>query len=111
LDFWANQYREAWPASVLADGLTVGCTTYTAEELEAILLTTPGEGDCVTALQHQVIIARLNIANGASEEYANLTAESLAGADAVLCGGEGDCNSLVDTLNAVRAQFECPVQE
>jgi hypothetical protein len=108
LNFWANQYPEAWPESVLEGGLTVGCTTYTAEELEVILLTTPGEGDCTTALQHQVIIARLNIANGASEEYVNLTAESLAGADALLCGGEGDCDSLVNTLDAARGQFECP---
>jgi hypothetical protein len=34
--------------------------------------------------------------------------ESLAGADALLCGGEGDCDSLVNTLDAARGQFECP---
>jgi hypothetical protein len=111
LDFWANQYSEAWPASVLEGGLTVGCTTYTAEELEAILLTTPGEGDCTTVLLQQVIVANLNIANGASEDYVALIAETLAAADALLCGGEGDCNSLVNTLDSVRGQFECPAPE
>jgi hypothetical protein len=111
LDFWANQYSEAWPASVLEGGLTVGCTTYTAEELEAILLTPPGEGDCTTVLLQQVIVANLNIANGASEDYVALIAETLAAADALLCGGEGDCNSLVNTLDSVRGQFECPAPE
>lgn len=121
LDFWKTHsmfcnlsegcQEDAWPESVLANGLTFGCTTYTAAELEAILLTTPDEGDCTTALLHQVIIARLNIANGASQEYVDLTTESLFGADQLLCGGEGDCGSLITALDAVRAEFECPPSE
>ena len=121
LDFWKThsmfctgegcQEGDAWPESVLEGGLMIGCTTYTAEELEAILLTTPGEGDCTTALLQQVIITRLNIANGASEEYAALTTETLAAAAEILCGGEGDCASLVNTLDSIRAQFECPPSE
>jgi hypothetical protein len=112
LDFWANQYPEAWPASVLENGLTIDeCASYTADELEAILLTTPAEGDCSTVLLQQVIIANLNIANGAGEDYVGLTAETLAAADAVLCGGEGDCASLVTSLNAARSQVECPSGE
>ena len=111
LAFWENQYPEAWPAEVLESGLTIGCTTYTAEELEAILLTTPGEGDCTTVLLQQVIVANLNIANSATEDYAALIAETLAAADALLCGGEGDCASLVNTLDSVRRQFECPAPE
>jgi len=119
LDFWKLHsmfctgegcLEDAWPASVLEGGLTIGCTTYTAEQLEAILLMTPGEEDCTTMLLQQVIIASLNIANGASQEYVDLTAESLAGADALLCGGEGDCASLTSTLDSVRADFECPPQ-
>ena len=110
VDFWTTNYPDAWPAAVLEGGLTIGCTSYTAEQLEAILLTTPGEGDCTTALLHQVITARLNIANGANEEYVNLTTESLAGADAFLCGGEADCTSLTNTLDSQRAQFECPAR-
>lgn len=111
LDFWANQYPEGWPAEVLEGGLTIGCTDYTAEELEAILLTTPEEGDCTTVLLQQVIVANLNIANGASEEYAALIAETLFGADELLCGGEGDCASLVNSLDFYRSQFECAAEE
>jgi hypothetical protein len=117
LDFWKTHSmfctgegceEDAWPESVLANGLTFGCTTYTAEQLEAILLTTPGEGDCTTALLHQVIVARLNIANGASQEYVDLTLESLAAADELLCGGEGDCGSIITALDTARAGLECP---
>ena len=118
VDFWATHsmfcnleegcQEDAWPADVLEGGLTIGCTTYTAAELEAILLTTPDEGDCATALLHQVITAELNIANGASQDYIDLTAESLAQADIFLCGGEGDCVSLTNTLDSLRADVECP---
>ncbi len=120
LEFWKTHsmfctgegcQEDAWPESVLESGLTFGCTTYTAEQLEAILLTTPEEGDCTTALLHQVITARLNIANGASQEYIDLTTESLAGADVFLCGGEGDCASLTNTLDSHRSEFECPATE
>jgi hypothetical protein len=120
LDFWKTHsafctgegcQEDAWPQSILEGGLTVGCTTYTAEELEAILLATPEEGDCNTVLLQQVIVANLNIANAASEDYASLIAETLAGADELLCGGEGDCASLVNELDFNRAQFECPAGE
>jgi hypothetical protein len=121
VDFWKTHsmfctleegcQEDAWPADVLEGGLTLGCTSYTAEQLEAILLTTPGEGDCTTALLHQVITAKLNIANGASQDYIDLTAESLAAAEEFLCGQEGDCASLTNGLNAERAQFECPAPE
>lgn len=120
LDFWKTHstfctgegcQEDAWPGSILEGGLTIGCVSYNAEQLEAILLTTPEEGDCATALRHQVIVARLNIANGAGEEYVGLTTEALAAADEILCGGEGDCASVVNSLDAARAQVECPAQE
>lgn len=110
LNFWAAN-QESWPSSIAEGGLTIGCVSYTAEELEQILLMTPGEGECNTALLQQVIVANLNIANGASEEYAALNLEPLAAADELLCGGEGDCQSLVNTLNAFVAGFECPPGE
>jgi hypothetical protein len=117
LDFWKTHsmfctgegcQEDAWPEGILESGLTFGCATYTAEQLEAILLMTPGEGDCTTALQQQVIITMLNIANGASQEYIDSTTESLFGAEAFLCGEEGDCGSLTTTLDSVREDFECP---
>lgn len=120
LDFWKTHsmfctgegcQEDAWPESVLENGLTFGCTTYTAEQLEEILLTTPGEGDCTTALLQQVIVAKLNIANGASQEYIDLTTENLAAADALLCGGEGECSSIITGLDSARAEFECPAPE
>ena len=120
VDFWKTHsmfctgegcQEDAWPESVVASGLTIGCISYTSEQLEAILLTTPEEGDCNTALLQQVIVAQLNIANGASEDYIGLTAETLAAADALLCGGEGDCASLISTLDLYRSEFECPPSE
>src|SRR5262249_8705994 len=120
LDFWKTHsgfctgegcQEEAWPASILEGGLTIGCISYTAQELEAILLTTPGEGDCTTALLQQVIITNLNIANGASGDYAAQAFEPLFIADSLLCGGEGDCESLKNNLDFLRRQFECPSGE
>jgi hypothetical protein len=121
LQFWATHsmfcnleegcQEDAWPASILEGGLTIGCISYTAADLEAILLTTPSEGDCNTALLQQVIIANLNIANGASENYAALLVEPLAGANDLLCGGEGDCASLLSNLDAIRSAFQCPAGE
>jgi hypothetical protein len=117
LDFWKTHsmfctgegcQEDAWPESILESGLTFGCTTYSAEQLEAILLMTPGEDDCTTALKQQVIVALLNIANGASQEYVDSTLESLLGAEAFLCGEEGDCASLTTTLDSVREDFQCP---
>ena len=117
VDFWKTHsafctgegcQEEAWPQSILEGGLTIGCISYTAEELEAILLTTPGEGDCATALLQQVIITNLNIANGASEDYVAQSFEPLFIADSLLCGGEGDCESLKINLDFLRAEFECP---
>ena len=118
LDYWKTHsmfcnleegcQEDAWPESVLESGLSFGCATYTAAELEAILLTTPEEGDCTTALLHQVIVAMLNIANGASQDYIDATAESLFAADLFLCGGEGDCASITNALDSARAEAECP---
>jgi hypothetical protein len=46
--------------------LTLGNVTYTDLELQAIL-DTPAEGNGLIALAHQLIAAKLNIANGASD--------------------------------------------
>jgi hypothetical protein len=53
-----------WPASVVANGLTIGTVPYSAFELQAILNgKAPGNG--LLALAHQVIAVELSIANGA----------------------------------------------
>jgi hypothetical protein len=53
-----------WPASVQANGLTLGSTAYTADQLCSIL-NTPASGNGLLSLAHQLIAAKLNIANGA----------------------------------------------
>jgi hypothetical protein len=105
--YWKKHFPDAWPTSVIDYGLTIGCTFYTADDLEAILNTTPAKGQCNIALLHQVINTRLNIINGASQAYIDATAADLAAAEALLCGGSGDCGALTKALDGERAQFEC----
>jgi len=57
--FWKN-HQEAWPV----EELILGVTTYTKTQLLAIL-GTPPRGDATYILIHQLIAAKLNIANGA----------------------------------------------
>jgi hypothetical protein len=54
----------AWPVSVQANGLQLGTVSYTADELCSIF-NTPAGGNGLLALAHQLIAAKLNIANGA----------------------------------------------
>lgn len=62
--FWKNHYPEAWPADVLAGGLTLGSVTYTAAQLVDIL-GQPVQGNGLVSLSHQLIATKLNIASGA----------------------------------------------
>ena len=57
--FWKN-HPDAWPVS----SLTLGSQTYTQAELLA-LFDTPPQGDASLILAHQLIAAKLNLANGA----------------------------------------------
>jgi len=59
---WKNN-PAAWPASALP--MTLGSQSYTKTELLAILKT-PIKGDASLMLAHQLIAAKLNIANGAN---------------------------------------------
>ncbi|HSP17315.1 MAG TPA: hypothetical protein VLV78_21405 [Thermoanaerobaculia bacterium] len=63
-----------WPVS----SLTLGTITYTVDQLVAIL-NTPASGNGLIALAHQLIAAKLNIANGANPSAVNAT---IAAADA-----------------------------
>jgi hypothetical protein len=117
--FWKQHYPDAWPADVLANGLTVGCQTYTAPQLESILLATPAGGNALVALAHQVINTRLNILNGASAAYIAATAADLAAAEALMCTtgavppvGAGSltgaqASALTFALDTERDAFEC----
>jgi len=58
--YWKT-HEENWPV----DSLTLGTVNYTQEELLSIL-TTPVKGNGLISLAHQLIAAKLNIADGAS---------------------------------------------
>jgi hypothetical protein len=59
--YWKN-HPEDWPV----DSLVLGDETYTQAELLA-LLSTPPQGDASLILAHQLIAAKLNVANGADD--------------------------------------------
>jgi hypothetical protein len=67
-----------WPVT----NLTLGTVNYTDLELQAIL-DTPANGNGLIALAHQLIAAKLNIANGADGTDA---AQCIAAADALIGG-------------------------
>jgi hypothetical protein len=81
---WRNN-RDAWPVV----SLTLGSQTYTREELLFILNTTVGGrggADASLILAHQLIAAKLNIANGSDPtSIINL----ITHADAILAGFSG----------------------
>ncbi len=75
--FWKN-HPAAWPV----DHIVLGNETYSKSELLA-LLRTPSKGDASLILAHQLIAAKLNIANGSDPEpvkQAVAEADSLLGA-------------------------------
>ena len=59
MGYWMN-HPEAWPM----DSIIIGGVTYDKAEAIAIL-ETPPEGDATYILAHQLIAAKLNVANGA----------------------------------------------
>lgn len=117
--YWKTHYPD-WPADVLANGMTVGCQFYTADQLESILSTTPAGGNELVALAHQVINARLNILNGAGAAYVADVSADLAAAEALMCTvgavppvGTGSltgaqAGALTLSLDGTRGKYECP---
>jgi hypothetical protein len=73
--YWKN-HEEDWPVS----SLTLGSASYTQAQLLAIL-GTPVKGNGLISLAHQLIAAKLNIANGAS---ASAISATIAAADAMI---------------------------
>ena len=78
--FWKN-HPGAWPVT----SLTLGRQTYTRSELLTILKT-PIRGDASLILAHQLIAAKLNLANGSSPSPISTT---IAAADLLLSGFTG----------------------
>src|SRR5207249_5797050 len=82
--FWKN-HPAAWPVA----SLTLGSQTYTQAELLTILKTpvgTGGKADASLILAHQLIAAKLNIANGSDPTPVSST---IADADSLLAGFAG----------------------
>jgi hypothetical protein len=77
IGYWKN-HAELWPVT----NLTLGTVNYTAAELLSIL-NEPVAGNGLVSLAHQLIGAKLNIANGADPTAA---AAAIASADALIGG-------------------------
>ncbi len=73
--YWKN-HTEVWPVA----SLTLGNVNYTAAELLAIF-NQPAQGNKLTILAHQLIAAKLNLANGANPVS---VAATIAAADALI---------------------------
>jgi cysteine-rich repeat protein len=93
--YWKN-HPEAWPV----DRLTLGNIDYTKDELLAIF-NTPVKGNGLIQLAHQLIAAKLNVANGGDSSIS----DEIAAADALI----GNLVVGIDTLptgNALVGQLD-----
>jgi hypothetical protein len=77
LGYWKN-HEENWPVT----SVTLGTVVYTAAEADAILEQSV-QGNGLVSLAHQLIAAKLNIANGADPSAASA---AIASADALIGG-------------------------
>jgi hypothetical protein len=68
--YWKN-HEESWPVS----SLTLGAVNYSASEL-LTLFGTPVKGDASLSLGHQLMAAKLNVANGADDSDVSLVIEN-----------------------------------
>jgi hypothetical protein len=89
--FWKT-HPEEWPVT----SLTLGSQTYTQAELLSIF-NTPTTGDASLVLTHQLIAAKLNVANGSDSAPISST---LADADTLLSGFTGKLPYKVKTSSA-----------
>jgi uncharacterized repeat protein (TIGR01451 family) len=106
--FWKTHYPEAWPASVLSGGMTLGSVTYTAAQLAAIF-NQPVRGNGLISLSHQLIAAKLNVGSGAdptSIQSAITAADALIGGLVVPPVGSGYlAPSTTTSLNTALTNF------
>jgi hypothetical protein len=70
-----------WPAAVLSGGMLLGTVLYTADQLQDIFDTPPVGGNGLISLAHQLIAAKLNVANGVD---GSAVASAIAAADALI---------------------------
>jgi hypothetical protein len=77
--YWKT-HLALWPLAVQNNGMTLGTVHYTYAQLMAIMGMNPAGGDKLLTLAHQLITARLNIANNVT----NTVATALADADAII---------------------------
>jgi hypothetical protein len=75
--YWKN-HADAWPVA----SLTLGTTSYSSDQLLDIL-NQPTGGNGLVSLAHQLIAAKLNVANGAAPDD---VAAAIAAADALIGG-------------------------
>jgi len=107
--YWKN-HPEAWPV----DSLQLGGVQYSKAELLAILAT-PVAGNGLISLAHQLIAAKLNVANGAGGGAISSqidAADALIGNREVPPGGSGylapsSTSSLVGALDGFNNTGEC----
>jgi hypothetical protein len=114
-DYWIAQFG-AWPT----DSLSLGSVFYWDFEIQAIL-TTPADGNGYLTLAHQLIVAELNLLNGAGMDYFDAISADLSaghilmggaipppiGTDEVTGGAAAAHEATAAALDAQRFQFDC----
>jgi hypothetical protein len=103
-----------WPQSVKDNGLVLGSVSYTPQQLLAIF-GQPSQGNGLTILAHQLIAAKLNVANGASSNFminGKTVSQAIAEADALIgslvvppVGNGSLAPNLVSALNEILTTF------
>jgi hypothetical protein len=106
-----NDYT--WPQSVKNNGLTLGSVSYTPQQLLDIF-NKPAAGNGLIALAHQLIAAKINIANGADtniDAFGNITtyinqADALIGGLVIPPVGSGNlASSQTSTLTSMLSNY------
>ena len=101
--------QNEWPASVQSGGMNLGTVHYTMAQLQ-LIFNTPAAGNGLIAMAHQLIAAKLNIANGASTtpavDNAIINADTLIGNKVVPPVGSGFlANSSTGALTTTLTNF------
>ncbi|HEY2954461.1 MAG TPA: hypothetical protein VGK89_04350 [Candidatus Eisenbacteria bacterium] len=94
-DCHSGQNASVWPASALP--MTLGTVSYTTAAKLCAIFNTPAGGNGLIALAHQLISAKLNLANGATScaglASAIASADALIGSKTVPPTGPSSCGS------------------